>query len=122
MGVIPIDITFSIVPYIRNKLNIVLNGIFEDSEIISIISENIMDEIIDNDLILFTILELKNKDEYTYRHSVSVATFSLALGISLNLNIKELKELFVGALLHDIGKLFVPSSILLKNGPLKNSK
>ena len=118
MGVIPIDITFSIVPYIRNKLNIVLNGIFEDSEIISIISENIMDEIIDNDLILFTILELKNKDEYTYRHSVSVATFSLALGISLNLNIKELKELFVGALLHDIGKLFVPSSILLKNGPL----
>ncbi|CUQ21321.1 hypothetical protein BH721_08735 [Clostridium baratii] len=118
MGVIPIDITFSIVPYIRNKLNIVLNGIFEDSEIISIISENIMDEIIDNDLILFTLLELKNKDEYTYRHSVSVATFSLALGISLNLNIKELKELFVGALLHDIGKLFVPSSILLKNGPL----
>lgn len=118
MGVIPIDITFSIVPYIRNKLNIILNGIFEDSEIISIISENIMDEIIDNDLILFTLLELKNKDEYTYRHSVSVATFSLALGISLNLNIKELKELFVGALLHDIGKLFVPSSILLKNGPL----
>lgn len=118
MGVIPIDITFSIVPYIRNRLNMVLSDIFNDYKIISTISKNIVDEIIDNDLILFTLLELKNKDEYTYRHSVNVATFSLALGISLNLNIKELKELFVGALLHDIGKLFVPSSILLKNGPL----
>lgn len=118
MGVIPIDVTFSIVPYIRNRLNMVLSDIFNDYKIISTISKNIVDEIIDNDLILFTLLELKNKDEYTYRHSVNVATFSLALGISLNLNIKELKELFVGALLHDIGKLFVPSSILLKNGPL----
>lgn len=118
MGVIPIDVTFSIVPYIRNRLNIVLNDIFEDYKIISILSENILDELIDNDLILFALLELKNKDEYTYKHSVSVATFSLALGISLNLNIKDLKELFVGALLHDIGKLFVPSSILSKNGPL----
>ncbi|CUP72930.1 MAG: HD-GYP domain-containing protein [Clostridium baratii] len=118
MGVIPIDIKFSIIPYIRNKLNTVLSNIFKDYKITSILSENIVDEILDNDLILFTLLELKNKDEYTYRHSVSVATFSLALGISLNLNIKDLKELFIGALLHDIGKLFVPSSILLKKGAL----
>ena len=118
MGVIPIDITFSIIPYIRNKLNMVLSDIFEDYKIISILSENIVDEIVDNDLILFTLLELKNKDEYTYRHSVSVATFSLAIGISINLTIKDLKELFIGALLHDIGKLFIPSSILLKKGSL----
>ncbi|MGG7211650.1 HD-GYP domain-containing protein [Clostridium baratii] len=118
MGVIPIDITFSIIPYIRNKLNTVLSNIFKDYKIISILSENIVDEIVDNDLILFTLLELKNKDEYTYRHSVSVATFSLAIGISINLTIKDLKELFIGALLHDIGKLFIPSSILLKKGSL----
>ena len=118
MGVIPIDITFSIIPYIRNKLNMVLSDIFEDYKIISILSENIVEEIVDNDLILFTLLELKNKDEYTYRHSVSVATFSLAIGISINLTIKDLKELFIGALLHDIGKLFIPSSILLKKGSL----
>ena len=118
MGVIPIDITFSIVPYIRNRLNMVLSDIFEDYKIISILSENIVDEIVDNDLILFTLLELKNKDEYTYRHSVSVATFSLAIGISINLTIKDLKELFIGALLHDIGKLFIPSSILLKKSSL----
>ena len=118
MGVISIDITFSIIPYIRNKLNMVLSDIFEDYKIISILSENIVDEIVDNDLILFTLLELKNKDEYTYRHSVSVATFSLAIGISINLTIKDLKELFIGALLHDIGKLFIPSSILLKKGSL----
>lgn len=118
MGVIPIDITFSIIPYIKNKLNTVLSNIFKDYKIISILSENIVDEIVDNDLILFTLLELKNKDEYTYRHSVSVATFSLAIGISINLTIKDLKELFIGALLHDIGKLFIPSSILLKKGSL----
>lgn len=118
MGVIPIDITFSIIPYIKNKLNTVLSNIFKDYKIISILSENIVYEIVDNDLILFTLLELKNKDEYTYRHSVSVATFSLAIGISINLTIKDLKELFIGALLHDIGKLFIPSSILLKKGSL----
>ncbi|MEG1003949.1 MAG: HD-GYP domain-containing protein [Clostridium sp.] len=122
MIVVPIDITFSIVPYIKRRTITTLNDIFRYRRNIFSISKDILDEITSDDMILSTLLDLKNKDDYTYKHSINVAIFSLALGISLNFKIEDLKDLFIGALLHDVGKIFIPSSILLKNGPLSEEE
>ncbi|WP_052610300.1 HD-GYP domain-containing protein [Bacteriovorax sp. BSW11_IV] len=54
------------------------------------------------------------KDHYTYGHSTRVAFYSLALGRELGLNEEELYELELSALFHDIGKIGVPDSVLLK--------
>ena len=51
-------------------------------------------------------------------HSDRLAEYSLQLGESLGLNEEDLEELRLGCLLHDIGKLSVPDSILLKPGRL----
>ena len=60
------------------------------------------------------ISQLKIFDEYTFSHTVNVSTISAALGMSLGLDENELKELALGALLHDIGKMLVPKDILNK--------
>jgi HD-GYP domain-containing protein (c-di-GMP phosphodiesterase class II) len=61
---------------------------------------------------------IKSYDEYTSFHSVNVLILSLALGSMLPLDRSALMILGTGALLHDLGKVTIPQSILTKTGPL----
>lgn len=54
------------------------------------------------------------KDHYTFGHSVRVAYFSLATGKKLNLHKRELYDLELAALFHDIGKIGTPDELLNK--------
>ncbi|MBV8479270.1 MAG: diguanylate cyclase [Actinobacteria bacterium] len=57
---------------------------------------------------------LEANDEYTSEHARWISDLSLRVGRELGLNDYSLKRLELGALLHDIGKIGVPSSILSK--------
>jgi putative nucleotidyltransferase with HDIG domain len=61
---------------------------------------------------------LEARDEHTQNHSLRVAYWSVMLGKALGLTEDELEVMERAALLHDIGKLSVPDSILLKPGKL----
>jgi len=61
---------------------------------------------------------LEARDIETRGHSDRVVAYSMKLGKKLGLSSNELIALEQGALLHDIGKIGVPDSILLKTGPL----
>ncbi|HEX9017951.1 MAG TPA: HD domain-containing phosphohydrolase [Anaerolineaceae bacterium] len=58
------------------------------------------------------------RDYDTERHSERVAEMAVRLGEEMGLSLPELKSLERGALLHDLGKIGVPDSILRKTGPL----
>lgn len=62
--------------------------------------------------------QLKSRDEYTAIHSINVCILSLTFGRSLGLSEKDLNQLGLGALLHDIGKMRVPLDVLNKPGKL----
>lgn len=53
-------------------------------------------------------------DNYTYIHSVNVAIIATLIGAQLGYPGKSIHNLCLGALLHDIGKLMIPASILQK--------
>jgi putative nucleotidyltransferase with HDIG domain len=61
---------------------------------------------------------LRVKDIHTVNHSYNVAFYSTLLGREAGLDHSELEQLKLGALLHDIGKITIPHSILLKPGRL----
>lgn len=61
---------------------------------------------------------LEAKDEYTSSHARWITDASLEMGKRLGLPPERLKNLEFGALFHDIGKIGIPHSILLKPGPL----
>lgn len=65
---------------------------------------------------------LSNHVEWLYTHSIDVAMISLIMAVELGYNEKELFNLGLGALLHDVGKLLIPKPILLKPGPLSDSE
>jgi len=54
------------------------------------------------------------KDAYTRNHSRNVARFSVALGRELKLSNEELMNIKYGSLLHDVGKIGVPETVLNK--------
>lgn len=58
------------------------------------------------------------KDEYTRHHSTRVTEFSMKIAAKMGFSEKELGDLELAALLHDVGKIAVPESILNKPGKL----
>ncbi len=58
------------------------------------------------------------RDHYTAFHSANVANYARGIGEQLNLSAKQLKEVELCGLLHDIGKIYIADKILHKAGPL----
>lgn len=61
---------------------------------------------------------IEAKDSLASGHSGRMATYAVQLGERLGLQECELQDLSMACLLHDVGKVAVPDSILLKPGPL----
>jgi putative nucleotidyltransferase with HDIG domain len=62
------------------------------------------------------------KDEYTRHHSTRVTEYSLKIAAKMGFSEKELGDLELAALLHDVGKIAVPESILNKPGKLTDEE
>ncbi|MBQ3145132.1 MAG: HD-GYP domain-containing protein [Clostridia bacterium] len=62
------------------------------------------------------------KDTYTRGHSDRVSEYSVLIGQKLNLPSEDINTLKIGGLFHDIGKIGVPDSILLKNAKLTDDE
>jgi len=58
------------------------------------------------------------KDAYTEAHLRRVAEYAVAVGSRLGVKGRDLETLYHAAMLHDVGKLGVPESVLRKQGPL----
>ena len=65
---------------------------------------------------------LEVRDVYTRGHSERVAFYSQKIAELLGLNEKRQHNLFVAGLLHDLGKVAIPDSILLKPGKLSENE
>lgn len=62
------------------------------------------------------------KDAYTRGHSDRVSAYSVLIGAALGLSEDDLKTLKIGGLFHDIGKIGIPDSILLKTDKLDDEE
>ncbi len=62
------------------------------------------------------------KDPYTKGHSTSVSRYSEALARAVRLPEQEVERIKIGALLHDVGKIGIPESVLKKPGKLTDQE
>lgn len=80
--------------------------------------ERLVQEIQQSPEAVVNLLEIRTTDEYTLGHSVNVCVLSVLLGNILGFTEKQLRDLGISAVLHDIGKVTTPSEILGKPGAL----
>jgi len=69
-----------------------------------------------------SLYDIQTFDNYTYLHSVDTGIMAIFLGIAMKLSENELKELSIGAILHDIGKTKIHNDIITKPGKLTNEE
>lgn len=101
------------------------NGYTKNSYIFSRIGEkmtqmvtHILDEIKNQEEVLSILSDVLISDDYIFNHSINVTIYSLALATELGLPQKQLEQIGLGSMLHDVGKVFIPETILQKEGKL----
>ena len=86
------------------------------------INQNLMKAINDNAAIAVDINALKTSDEYTFKHSVDVATMSMIIAKKQGLSQKDIYNIGIAGLLHDMGKSKIPLEILNKPARLTDEE
>ncbi|HIJ95761.1 MAG TPA: HD domain-containing protein [Desulfuromonadales bacterium] len=71
---------------------------------------------------LLAMAALRDTDEYTFTHSTNVCVLNLAQAMALGIEGQLLNDIGVAAMLHDIGKLYIPEEILTKKGKLTDEE
>lgn len=73
---------------------------------------NIIEDILKSKDVLLALVDIRSMNNYMYSHCVNVAVISLTIGIAFQFSKKKLEALCIGAIIHDIGKSFLPKEIL----------
>jgi putative nucleotidyltransferase with HDIG domain len=115
---------------LHNEANRIVRGMIGDIRLgrqielerVEPLVENMVDSIFRNPDALLPLGRLKEHDSYTFQHSVSVCALMIAFARGLALDRATIKEIAIGALLHDVGKAKVPDTILNKPAKLTDAE
>lgn len=86
------------------------------------LNNEVLENITNSKEIINNMIYVSTYDDYTFDHSVNVMMLSIVMGKAAGLSIDELKALALGCLLHDIGKIFIPLSIMNKKSKLSDKE
>lgn len=108
------DILTTIKVQVKNVMSLpsIKSGI--DGKNITELVDRLLEQILASGDVLHQLSDIRSIDDYTFSHSVNVSIYAMITGISLGMKQDAVRELGVGALLHDIGKLMIDESILQK--------
>jgi len=84
--------------------------------------QDLVTNLIEDDEVYAAISTLRVFDDYTYTHSVNVAMLSMCIGRRINLSRRNLVNLGMSALFHDLGKIEIPNEVLHKKEKLNDSE
>ena len=71
---------------------------------------------------LESIMKIAAHDYYTHTHSINVSIYALSLAKFLGLKDKDLQDMGMSSMMHDLGKSQVDSYIINKNGKLTDNE
>lgn len=94
------------------------HGLPPDVASIDLMHEALVGELLTQPDQLKTLTQLRLRDSYTWSHTLDVTVFSLALAIRLELPYRQVMDIGLAALLHDLGKYRIPRPIMFKAGRL----
>lgn len=100
--------------FVVKLLNVLRSGKNIDVSHLKTVVNLIMDDIYPQDVGLLTLLTLKEYNEYAYVHSVNVGIVSMLLAKKIGMKENDVREIGMGAFLHDVGKINTPAEIVWK--------
>ena len=107
---------------VKNSMEEIILGNAINEEDLKKNVTNTVESIVRNPDAMMWLTRLKDKDNHASLHSVNTCILSVTFGRYIGLPKNELEKLAVSALMHDIGKLQVPTEILNKPGKLSDNE
>lgn len=114
----------------HSEANRIVRGLLEDVRLgqqvqvekLEPMVESMVDSIFRNQDALLPLARLKSHDSYTFEHSVSVCALMVTFARGMKLSRHVIREIAMGALLHDVGKARVADAILNKPAKLTHDE
>lgn len=106
----------------KNMMTDIRLGKQVDVEVVNPLAEKIMASVERNKDTLISLARIKTKDDYTFMHSVSVSALMITFARANDFDEATIREVAIGGLLHDIGKMITPNEILNKPGKLTDDE
>lgn len=85
-------------------------------------SVKLVSHLLSKDELLYSMIDIRAYDSYTFSHSLYVGLLASLIGIKMQLSRKQIVDLTMSGLLHDVGKLDVPHEIISKPDKLSTSE
>ncbi|MGR6898771.1 HD-GYP domain-containing protein [Rummeliibacillus sp. BSL5] len=127
---IPIDMRLKAVTQISSSFNKLKNikgkemtyCLDQESKHFVGIIDDLLDNIMKSREVLTVLSDAFLYDHYIYQHSMQVAIYSIAIAKEMNYSATELRQIGIGAILHDVGKMMIPQTILSKPDRLSDQE
>ena len=106
---------------------VVIQQVYDYRQIRSELEEEVSQKNVENEQMLIHIVRtlagtIDAKDKYTKGHSSRVADYSKEIARRFGYSEPELTNIYMMGLLHDIGKIGIPDSVINKNGKLTDEE
>ncbi|WP_199611206.1 HD-GYP domain-containing protein [Flocculibacter collagenilyticus] len=85
---------------------------------VEVVSDEMINSLSRNDSALAAVINIRDCNDFLFEHSISCAVLIILFAKYLNLDKSIIHDLAIGALLHDVGKVQLPSDILNKQTAL----
>lgn len=82
--------------------------------------DNLIEALSKTENLLYTVSDMLENAAYTYKHSVNVTILSILTAKALDYRDYDIRNIALGAFLHDIGKMLVDQNLITKPGNLSN--
>ena len=86
------------------------------------IIDDLLDNIMKSEELITVLSDALIYDEYIYQHSMQVAIYSISIANEMKYSTEEVRQIGIGAMLHDVGKMLIPLEILKKPNRLTNEE
>jgi len=86
-------------------------GVDAELNAIASAADNIMQDVLSQPEVLYNVSRVRDKSNSIYLHCINVSALSVLIGVKMRMQERRLKNMAVGALLHDIGLIYLPIDI-----------
>lgn len=115
---------------VHNLANETVSNLFEEIRLggqidggkVKAAVDGCVDSILRNPDASVWLTRIQAKDEGTAQHSLNVAALSIVMGKSMNMSTRELEDIGVCAMLHDVGKTSLPNELINKKDKLTDEE
>jgi putative nucleotidyltransferase with HDIG domain len=112
------DIYTESVKIVRNVMEDIRGGKMFNSEAVKHVASNIAELTRKNKSVLCSVTKLRHYDDYTFQHSMNVSIYAASLAAHLGMSQTQIESIANAGLIHDAGKMLVPTEVLNKPGKL----